>query len=109
MPGFDLRGVSAPEPRANCPDVLDPALASLRPRRLATLLAACRSIKVRRLFFVFADRHGHGWRNHLDASTIDFGSGPRALVDGGRLHPDYRISVPETLLPAQPRPADGDA
>ncbi|MCY3838729.1 MAG: type IV toxin-antitoxin system AbiEi family antitoxin domain-containing protein [Gammaproteobacteria bacterium] len=84
-------------------------LVALRPSQLTTLLGACRSVKVRRLFFVFADRHGHGWRNHLDTSTIDFGSGPRALFDGGRFHPDYRISVPETLLPAQARPADGDA
>ena len=84
-------------------------LVSLRPRRLTALLAACRSVKVRRLFFVFADRHSHGWREHLDASTIDFGSGPRALVDGGRFHPDYRISVPATLMPAQPRATDADA
>ena len=75
-------------------------LVSLRPRRLKALLGSCRSIKVRRLFFVFADRHGHGWREHLDASTIDFGSGPRGLVDGGRFHPDYHISVPETLMSA---------
>ena len=54
-------------------------LVSLRPRQLTALLHACRSVKVRRLFFVFADRHGHGWRQHLDASTIDFGSGPRPL------------------------------
>ena len=84
-------------------------LVSLRPRRLTALLGACRSIKVRRLFFVFADRHGHGWREHLDVSAIDFGSGPRALVDGGRFHPDYHISVPEALMPAQPRATDSDA
>ena len=84
-------------------------LVSLRPSRLAGLLGACRTVKVFRLFFVFADRHGHGWRHHLDASAIDFGSGPRALVDGGRFHPAYRISVPDTLLPARPPPADGDA
>ena len=84
-------------------------LVSLRPRRLSALLAACRSVKVRRLFFVFADRHSHGWREHLDASAIDFGSGPRALVDCGRFHPDYRISVPAALLSAQPRATDADA
>ena len=84
-------------------------LVSLRPRHLAALLGACRSVKVRRLFFVFADRHGHAWRKHLDAAAIDFGSGPRALVKGGRFHPAYRISVPATLLPAKPRRADVDA
>ena len=90
-------------------DKIFEGLASLRPRPLTALLDTCRSVKVRRLFFVFADRHGHGWRKHLDASTIDFGSGPRALVQGGRFHPAYRISVPATLLPAEPRAATGDA
>ena len=82
-------------------------LTTLRPERLTALLAACRSVKVRRLFFVFADRHGHGWRRHLDASKVDFGCGPRALVAGGRLHPAYRIYVPEALVPG--KPAGGDA
>ena len=82
---------------------------SLRPRRLTALLVACRSVKVRRLFFVFADRHRHAWRKHLDTSGIDFGSGPRALVEGGRFHPTYRIYVPEAFLPGTPQAADGDA
>ncbi len=79
-------------------DLVFEGLVSLRPHRLTALLRACRSVKVRRLFFVFADRHAHGWRDHLDPSAIDFGSGPRALVEGGRFHPDYRISIPETLM-----------
>ena len=90
-------------------DKIFEGLASLRPRQLTALLAACRSVKVRRLFFVFADRHRHGWRRHLDTTAIDFGSGPRSLVEGGRFHPAYRISVPETLMPAEPRVADRDA
>ncbi len=84
-------------------------LVSLRPKQLTALLGACRSVKVRRLFFVFADRHRHGWRRHLDASAIDFGSGPRALVEGARFHPAYRISVPETLMPVEPQGTDEDA
>ena len=74
------------------------SLTSLRPKQLMGLLTACRSIKVRRLFFVFADRHRHRWRKHLDPSKIDFGSGPRALVEGGRLHPAYRIYVPRAFV-----------
>ena len=87
-------------------DKIFEGLVSLRPRRLAALLSACRSVKVRRLFFVFADRHGHDWREYIDASAIDFGSGPQALVDGGQFHPVYRISVPETLMPLDPRAMD---
>ena len=84
-------------------------LAGLRPERLMTLLETCRSVKVRRLFFVFADRHEHGWRKYLETERIDLGSGPRALVPGGRFHPTYGVSVPEFLLPAAPEAARGDA
>lgn len=84
-------------------------LVSLRPKLLMELIAACRSVKVRRLFFVFADRHGHRWRKYLDTDRINFGSGPRALVDGGRFHPTYRISVPEDLMPAKPDTAPANA
>ena len=74
-------------------------LTTLRPKRLMALLALSRSVKVRRLFFVFADRYRHSWRKYLDASRIDFGSGPRALVEGGRLHRTYRIYVPKDFVP----------
>src|SRR5690606_28589635 len=57
-------------------------LATLSPRRLSALLHSCRKIKVRRLFFVFADRHKHAWRKHLNADEFDLGTGDRALVKG---------------------------
>ena len=81
------------------------SLATLRPKLLMALLAACRSVKVRRLFFVFADRHRPAWRKHLDSGKIDFGSGPRALVKGCRLHPAYRIQVPDGFMPKDDRNA----
>ncbi len=73
-------------------------LHSLRPELLMSLLKACRSVKVRRLFFVFADLYEHAWCEYLDADQIDLGSGPRALIPGGKFHPAYQISVPECLL-----------
>lgn len=74
-------------------------LASARPRRLEKLLASCSSIKVKRLFFVFADKHGHAWRRHLSPERFDLGSGPRALFEKGQFHPRYEISVPPELMP----------
>ena len=79
-------------------DKIFEGLVTLRPKQLMALLMRCRSVKVRRLFFVFSDRHRHPWRKHLDASKIDFGSGPRALVKGGRVHSAYRIYVPKNLV-----------
>ena len=72
-------------------------LVNLRPARLQKLLEDCRSVKVKRLFFFFADRHRHAWSKRLDKSAVDLGSGKRALVAGGRLDPTYNITVPESL------------
>jgi hypothetical protein len=78
-------------------DALMEGLATLSPRRLQTLLVECRSVKVKRLFFFFADRHRHAWLKALDKKAIDLGTGNRMLVKGGRLDRTYQITVPEDL------------
>ena len=78
-------------------DKLFEGLSALSPRRLQPLLTSCRNVKVKRLFFFFADRHKHAWLKRLDKSAVDFGRGKRKLVDGGRLDPTYLITVPEDL------------
>ncbi len=64
-------------------DTLFQSLSNLRPRKLSELLQDCRSVKVKRLFLVFAERHGHAWRKHLDLANVDLGSGDRSIVKGG--------------------------
>lgn len=86
-------------------DMAFESLTTLRPRLLSDLLASCRKIKVRRLFFVFADRHGHPWSKRLDPKAFDLGRGDRALVKGGKIHPRYRIVVPEDFI--KPEAGDG--
>ena len=76
-------------------DMVFESLTTLRPKMLTGLLRSCRKIKVKRLFFVFADRHGHAWRKRLDAEQFDLGSGDRAMIKGGSIHPRYRIVVPD--------------
>lgn len=78
-------------------DALMEGLSDLSPRRLQTLLEACSSVKVKRLFLFFADRHRHAWRPKLDLARIDLGSGKRVLVKGGKLDPQYDITVPADL------------
>ena len=78
-------------------DVLMEGMSDLSPRRLQTLLEACASVKVKRLFLFFADRHRHAWRSRLDMSRVSLGSGKRVLVKGGRLDPRYNITVPSDL------------
>jgi hypothetical protein len=79
-------------------DALMSGLGTLSPRRLRRLLEACQSVKVKRLFLFFADRHNHAWLKQLDRKRIDLGSGKRALVPGGRFDTKYQITVPDSLL-----------
>ena len=79
-------------------DALFSGLGVVLPRRMQRLLEACRSIKVKRLFLFFADRHNHAWSKQLDRTRIDLGRGKRLLAVGGKLDPKYQITVPESLL-----------
>lgn len=78
-------------------DKLVEGLASLSPRRLQKLLEDCRSIKVKRLFFFFADRHELPWLKRIERDKVDLGKGDRMLVRGGKFDPVHRITVPEDL------------
>ncbi len=76
-------------------DVLMEGLSNLRPKYLNTLLADCRSIKTKRLFLWFSQRHNHAWLRTLDTENVDIGKGKRMIVPGGKLDPKYLITVPE--------------
>jgi transcriptional regulator with AbiEi antitoxin domain of type IV toxin-antitoxin system len=78
-------------------DMLFEGLRNLSPRKLQPLLQACRSVKVKRLFLWFAERHQPPWLKALDRSGIDLGKGKRMLVKGGKLDPTFNITVPESL------------
>lgn len=78
-------------------DVLIEGLHNLSPRRLHSLLLQCRSVKVKRLFLWFAERHNQPWLKGLDQSDLDLGHGKRMLVRSGKLDTKYNITVPETL------------
>lgn len=78
-------------------DMVVEGLANLSPRRLENLLLDCRSVKVKRLFFFFADRHQHAWLKHINRSLIGIGKGKRMIVRGGRFDTAHQITVPEDL------------
>lgn len=85
-------------------DTLFEGLDGLRPRRITDMLVECRSVKAKRLFFLFAERHGHAWLKHIDRSKIDLGRGPRAIVEGGRLHSGFQLIVPPEFAGQEPSP-----
>jgi hypothetical protein len=78
-------------------NMLIQGLRNLSPKRLQRLLLDCRSVKVKRLFLWFAERHNHAWLKHLHRAEIDLGNGKRMLVRGGKLDPKFEITVPENL------------
>ena len=78
-------------------DLVFEGLGTLRPDLVQSLLEACGSIKVKRLFLHLAEKHAHAWFRQLDLAKVSLGSGKRLLVRGGRLDPKYLITVPAAV------------
>jgi len=75
-------------------DLLFENLGTLRPSLIQSLLEHCTSVKVKRLFLHFAEKHAHPWLQEIDTAKISIGRGKRVFVRSGRLDPKYLITVP---------------
>lgn len=75
-------------------------LRTLRPKLVQSLLEACNSIKVKRLFLFMAQRASLPVVTHLDRKAISLGSGDRMLVSGGTYVAEFGLIVPKELAPA---------
>jgi hypothetical protein len=75
-------------------DLIFEGLRTLRPELVQSLLEGCTSVKVKRLFLHFAEKHQHPWLKRVALAKISLGTGKRVLVAGGRLDPKYLITVP---------------
>lgn len=73
-------------------------MTSLRPKLMQSLLEACASVKVRRLFLYLAERANLPVMRHLDADRIDLGSGDRSLAKMGRYVPKYKLLLPREVV-----------
>ena len=78
-------------------DQLMQGLTTLSPRNLQKTLECCQNVKVKRLFFWFADRQNYVWLGKINRESITLGSGNRMLIKGGKLDTKYKITVPEWL------------
>lgn len=76
-------------------DELMQGLVNLSPRKLDTLLKACKSVKAKRLFFWLAKRQAYPWFDKLNVENYDLGSGKRVVAKGGKLDTEYLITVPQ--------------
>ena len=72
-------------------------LTGLRPNVLQELLESCTSIRVKRLFFYFAEKANHVWPQFIDKKNIDFGKGKRSIVKNGFYNSKYQITLPKEL------------
>jgi len=78
-------------------DVIMQGLTNLSPRKIAILLNDCKNIKVKRLFFWFAERQNYPWFKKVSHDDYDLGSGKRCLIKGGKLVHKYQITAPEHM------------
>ena len=78
-------------------DQLMQGLTTLSPRRLQLLLESCQSVKVKRLFLWFAERHNYVWLHKIDRSKITLGAGNRMIAKDGKLDNKFKITVPVWL------------
>ncbi len=78
-------------------DQLMQGLTTLSPRNLQKILEWCQNVKVKRLFFWFADRQKYVWLDKINRESITLGAGNRMIVKGGKLDNKYKITVPAWL------------
>jgi hypothetical protein len=78
-------------------DELMQGMTNLSPKKLITLLHACRNVKVKRLFFWLAERQNYAWNKKFDYQEFDLGKGKRVIASKGQLNKKYLITVPEHL------------
>lgn len=74
------------------------SLINLRPQVVQSLLEDCSSIKVKRLFMLMAEGLNMPWVKRLNLEKVDFGTGARTLIKGGKTHPKYLLTVPAELF-----------
>ena len=73
-------------------------LTNLRPQFIQSLLEACSSVKVKRLLMLFAEELKMPWVKKLNLDNVNFGTGARTLIKGGKTHPKYLLTIPADLF-----------
>jgi len=69
-------------------------LTTLRPVIVQQLLENCTSVKVKRLFMSMAEYLDLPLVGNLNLDLVDFGSGKRQIVKGGKFNSKYQITIP---------------
>ena len=72
-------------------------LTTLRPKMVQTLLEACTSQKVKRLFLYMAEKAGHAWFKALKLESINLGTSRFMITSTGKYINKYNMTISKEL------------
>ena len=72
-------------------------LTTLRPTLVQTLLEACTSQKVKRLFLYMAEKAGHSWYKALKQENINLGTSRFMITPTGKYINKYNMTISKEL------------
>ena len=72
-------------------------LTTLRPKLVQTLLEACTSQKVKRLFLYMAEKAGHAWFKALKLERINLGTSRFMITPIGKYINKYNMTISKEL------------
>lgn len=73
------------------------SMTALRPKLVQTLLEACTSQKVKRLFLYMAEKAGHSWYRALKLDDINFGTSRFMITPTGKYINKYNMTISKEL------------
>ena len=72
-------------------------LTTLRPKLVQTLLEACTSQKVKRLFLYMAEKAGHAWYMALKLENVNLGTSRFMVTPTGKYINKYNMTISKEL------------
>ena len=72
-------------------------LTTLRPKMVQTLLEACTSQKVKRLFLYMAEKVGHAWYKALKLENVNLGKSRFMITPTGKYINKYNMTISKEL------------
>lgn len=94
-----LECLNLPEAASSLLDIyyIMESLTTLRPRLVQSLLEACTSQKVKRLFLYMAEKSKHSWFKAIDTTRITLGTSRYMATPTGKYISKYNMTIPKDL------------
>ena len=94
-----LECLNLPEASSSLLDIyyIMEGLTTLRPKLVQTLLEACTSQKVKRLFLYMAEKAGHSWYKALKLENVNLGTSRFMITPIGKYINKYNMTISKEL------------